>query len=141
MASKKMKRAIMLGLAGAALMGGSKTKAAANVDSGRGGNTASSMARKMANSKKSVFKDAIMRGGKGAKSSSIGMGDKIKNFLSDEIFTRNPKSKAFTIPKTPGSNFGMGAMDGAKTGKMIKAKTGVMARGCKLGKKKRTIIT
>jgi hypothetical protein len=39
--------------------------------------------------------------------------------------------------------FGLGAMDGAKTGKMIKAKNGtmVMARGCKLGRNKRTIIT
>ena len=40
-----------------------------------------------------------------------------------------------------GSAVGLGPYDGAKTGKMIKAKNGVMARGCKLGKNKRTIIT
>jgi len=38
--------------------------------------------------------------------------------------------------------FGLGAMDGAKYGKMMKAKTGtmVMARGQKLGRKKPTKI-
>jgi hypothetical protein len=40
-----------------------------------------------------------------------------------------------------GDAFGLGPMDGAKAGKMIKAKNGVMARGCKLGRNKRTIIT
>ena len=130
MASKKLKKALAAGLAayaGSKMLGAGAKAKAANVDSGRGGNTASSMARKMAN--KSKYKDSIMRGGKGAKSSSIGMGDRIRNFLSEEVFTTNPKSKAFTIPKTPGSNFGMGDMDGAKYGKMIKAKNGVMARG------------
>ena len=39
------------------------------------------------------------------------------------------------------SGLGLGEMDGAKYGKMIKAKTGVMAKGCKLGRNKRTIIT
>jgi hypothetical protein len=37
--------------------------------------------------------------------------------------------------------FGLSEMDGAKAGKMIKAKNGVMARGCKLARSKRTIIT
>jgi hypothetical protein len=39
--------------------------------------------------------------------------------------------------------FGLGAMDGAKTGKMIKAKNGtmVMARGSKLARSKRPINT
>jgi hypothetical protein len=40
-----------------------------------------------------------------------------------------------------GDTFGLGPYDGAKEGKMIKAKNGVMARGCKLGRNKRTIIT
>ena len=39
------------------------------------------------------------------------------------------------------SGIGLGSMDGAKYGKMIKAKNGVMAKGCKLGRNKRTIIT
>ena len=39
------------------------------------------------------------------------------------------------------SGIGLGSMDGAKYGKMIKAKSGVMAKGCKLGRNKRTIIT
>ena len=40
-------------------------------------------------------------------------------------------------------DFGLGAMDCAKTGKMIKAKSGtmVMAKGCKMGRKKPTRIT
>lgn len=59
-----------------------------------------------------------------------------------------PKKKPMSKIKSSGAEFlgygdafGLGPYDGAKTGKMIKAKNGVMARGCKLGKNKRTIIT
>jgi len=59
-----------------------------------------------------------------------------------------PKKKPMSKAKSSGADFlgygdafGLGPYDGAKTGKMIKAKNGVMARGCKLGKNKRTIIT
>ena len=42
-----------------------------------------------------------------------------------------------------GDAFGLGPMDGAKSGKMIKASNGtmVMSRGCKLGRHKLTKIT
>ena len=71
-------------------------------------------------------------------------GDKAK------MITKITKAKSMMPKKKPlgssmtglgGNIFGLGDMDGAKMGKMIKAKTGVMARGCKLGRKKRTIIT
>jgi hypothetical protein len=76
------------------------------------------------------YKDSIMRGA-GTKAGSIGMGQKIKNFLTKEVIK---------IPKTPGENFGLGDMDGAKYGKMIKANNGVMveARGNKLARSKPT---
>ena len=53
------------------------------------------------------------------------------------------KMKKKMTPSYSGSDFGLGPMDGAKTGKMIKAKGGtmVMAKGCKLGRKKPTRIT
>jgi hypothetical protein len=120
MASKKLKKLLAAGLAGyagAKMLGvGAKGSAAANVNSGRGGSSASAMARKVAN--KARYKDSIMSGGVGTKAGSIGMGQKIKNFLTKEVIN---------IPKTPGSeNFGLGAMDGAKAGKMIKARGGKM---------------
>ena len=138
MASKKIKKLLAAGLAGYAgakmLGAGAKGSTAANVDSGRGGSSVSAMARKAANTKKSVYKDAIMRGGAGTQKGSIGMGQKIKNFLTKEVIN---------IPKTPGSeNFGLGDMDGAKYGKMIKANNGVMveAKGNKLARSKATKI-
>lgn len=40
------------------------------------------------------------------------------------------------------SGFGLGPMDGAKTGKMIRAKKGTyVTANCKLGRNKKTIIT
>ena len=74
MASKKLKKALKALGAGIAIAGLGKAFAnrnktsAADVDSGRGGDSSSAMARKIANTvaKKSVYPDAIMRGGKGA---------------------------------------------------------------------------
>ena len=80
------------------------------------------------------YKDAIMRGGAGTQKGSIGMGQRIKNFLTKEVIN---------IPKTPGSeNFGLGDTDGAKYGKMIKANNGTMveSRGNKLARSKATKI-
>ena len=54
---------------------------------------------------------------------------------------KNAYSKSSANMLNYGDAFGLGPMDGAKAGKMIKAKNGVMARGCKLGRNKRTIIT
>ena len=72
--SKKLKKALKALGAGIAIAGLGRAFAnrnktsAADVDSGRGGDSSSAMARKVANTvaKKSVYPDAIMRGGKGA---------------------------------------------------------------------------
>jgi hypothetical protein len=61
------------------------------------------------------YKDAIMRGGKGTQQGKIGLLQRAKNFMADEIFTTNPKS---TID--------IGFSGGAKAGKMIKARGGKM---------------
>jgi hypothetical protein len=116
MASKKLKKALMAGLAGAALAGVNKMKANALkksvTDTGDLGSEmandtalASAMRNSMLPKKKPISK--------GSGADFLGYGD----------------------------TFGLGPYDGAKTGKMIKAKNGVMARGCKLGRNKRTIIT
>ena len=111
MASKKMKKAIMLGLAGAAMAKGLKEKGQmAKYLSEEGGDRAAQRQVALFKGKKAMLPKKKPGGG----STLTGMG---------------------------GNIFGLGDMDGAKMGKMIKAKTGVMARGCKLGKKKRTIIT
>jgi len=106
MASKKMKRAIMLGLAGAAMAKGMKEKGQMAKYLAEEGGDRATMIKKA--------KSMLPKKKPGGGSSLTGMG---------------------------GNIFGLGDMDGAKTGKMIKAKSGIMARGCKLGRKKRTIIT
>lgn len=128
MASKKLKKAIMAGLAGyvGAKMLGSKTSAA-NVDSGRGGKSASAMARSRANSS---YKDSIMSGGRGATKSKIGIGTKAKNVF-DKIIKMGPgknatSKKGGTLAGDYGDAFGDGFSGGAKTGKMIKARGGKM---------------
>ncbi len=65
MASKKLKKAIMAGLAGyaGAKLLGSKTSTA-NVNSGKGGTSSSAFSRAKANSS---YKDSIMKGGKASK--------------------------------------------------------------------------
>ena len=62
------------------------------------------------------YKDAIMRGGKGTQQGKIGLFQRAKNFMADEIFTTNPKSAVIDI----------GFSGGAKAGKMIKARGGKM---------------
>ena len=111
MASKKLKQALMAGLAGAALAGAAKMK------------------------------------GKALKSSVTDTGDFGSEMENDTQLSKAmssvmlPKKKMSPSMNYDSEMFGLGAMDGAKTGKMIKAKNGVMARGCKLGRNKRTIIT
>ena len=102
MASKKLKKAMkaaLIGFAGAKMLGaGAKGATAANVDSGRGGSSASAMARKIANTKKSVM-----------------------------MPKKKPSGSSYAdILGGYGDTFGLGAMDGAKAGKMIKAKGGKM---------------
>ena len=128
---KKYKKALAAGIAGTLCAGLLKEKLASatgvNIDKGRGSKLGETYR------KQSSYKDAIMKGGKGVKEGKIGITDKIKNFFTDEVFTTNPKSKVFTIPKrkTPIGDlpdFGLGDMDGAKSGKMIKARGGGLAR-------------
>ena len=126
MASKKLKKAILAGLAGyaGAKMLGSKTSAA-NVDSGRGGDSASAFSRT-----KSSYKDSIMSGGKGATKSKISIGTKAKNVF-DKIIKMGPgknatSKKGGTLAGDYGDAFGDGISGGAKAGKMIKARGGKM---------------
>lgn len=72
---------------------------------------------------------------------------KAKKFLSDEVFTTSPKTKAFTIPlpkKGPKSSedFGLGMYDMNKGG-MLKANNGMMveSRGNKLARTKITKLS
>jgi len=129
---KKYKKALAAGIAGTLGAGLLKQKLASatgvNIDKGRGSKLGETYR------KTSVYKDDIMKGGKGVKEGTkIGITDKIKNFFKDEVFTTDPKSKVFTIPKRKRAigdlpNFGLGDMDGAKSGKMIKARGGGLAR-------------
>jgi hypothetical protein len=102
MASKKLKNAMkaaLIGFAGAKMLGaGAKGTPAANVDSGRGGKSASAIARKIANTKKSVM-----------------------------MPKKKPSGSSYAdILGGYEDTFGLGAMDGAKAGKMIKARGGKM---------------
>ena len=138
MASKKIKKllkAAVAGYAGAKLLGASaKGSPFANVDSGRGGDSASAVARKLARNKKSVYKDAIMSGGKGVQPGKIGVMDKVKNFLKKEVYIPIPKGpgknatskKGGTLAGDYGNAFSGvdGLQHGAKAGKMIKARGG-----------------
>jgi hypothetical protein len=113
MASKKLKQALMAGIAGAALAGAAKMK------------------------------------GNALKKAVTDTGDLGSEMANDTALAQATR-KAMLPKKKPSmgssmldysSTFGLGPMDGAYKGKMIKAKNGVMARGCKLGRNKRTIIT
>jgi len=102
MASKKLKKAIMAGLAGAA---------AAKMMGGKG-----------------TYQDDIMRGGAGVKQGKISMGQKAKN-IAEKILKMGPgpnatSKKGGTLAGDYGDAFGDGYSGGAKTGKMIKARGG-----------------
>jgi len=102
MASKKLKKAIMAGLAGAA---------AAKMMGGKG-----------------TYQDDIMRGGAGVKQGKISMGQKAKN-IAEKIINMGPgknatSKKGGTLAGDYGDAFGDGFSGGAKTGKMIKARGG-----------------
>src|SRR6056300_529807 len=104
MASKKLKKAIMAGLAGAA---------AAKMMGGKG-----------------TYQDDIMRGGAGVKQGKISMGQKAKN-IAEKILKMGPgpnatSKKGGTLAGDYGDAFGDGFSGGAKTGKMIKARGGKM---------------
>lgn len=121
MASKKLKKAL-----GAALLGFGASKAMSAIGAAKKANLA---------------KAAVDTGDLG---SQMANDTALASAMRKSML---PKKKAI-ISKGSGADFmgygdafGLGAMDGAKYGKMIKAKNGVMARGCKLGKNKRTIIT
>ena len=78
-----------------------------------------------------TYQDAIMRGGKGVKEGKISMGQKAKNIV-EKVLNMGPGPNATS--KKGGTlagvgnypEFGLGAMDGAKAGKMIKARGGKM---------------
>jgi TfoX/Sxy family transcriptional regulator of competence genes len=102
MASKKLKKAIMAGLAGAA---------AAKMMGGKG-----------------TYQDDIMRGGAGVKQGKISMGQKAKN-IAEKILKMGPgpnatSKKGGTLAGDYGDAFGDGYSGGAKAGKMIKARGG-----------------
>jgi len=104
MASKKIKKAIMAGLAGAA---------AAKMMGGKG-----------------TYQDDIMRGGAGVKQGKISMGQKAKN-IAEKILKMGPgpnatSKKGGTLAGDYGDAFGDGYSGGAKAGKMIKARGGKM---------------
>ena len=69
---------------------------------------------------------------------------KAKKFLKEEVFTTDPKTKAFTIKKGPKSSqdFGLGMYDMNK-GEMLKANNGMMveSRGNKLARTKITKLS
>jgi len=109
MASKKLKQALMAGLAGAALAGAAKMKGKALKSVTDTGDFGSEMANDTQLSK--AMSSAML-----------------------------PKKKMSPAMNYDSEMFGLGAMDGAKTGKMIKANNGTMvnARGNKLARSKPT---
>jgi hypothetical protein len=116
MASKKLKKFLIAGAAAAALGAARNKSLLAATEDGKGGIDTIQKAKQAMTSDAAMkggkgYKDSIMRSGAGTKAGSIGMGQKIKNFLTKEVIN---------IPKTPGSeNFGLGDMDGAKKGKFF----------------------
>ena len=118
MASKKLKKALKIGLAGAAMAGiGAKMKQAGEMKK---------YLAEEGGSRAQMFSKPNMAAVAGAKKM---------------LPKKKPSGSSYADVLGGYDDFGLGAMDGAKAGKMIKAKNGVMARGCKLGRNKRTIIT
>ena len=145
MASKKMKKALALGIGatlGAKFLGAKanaakKLLASQQVDTGDFGS-------EMANDTNLIkgTSKALLGGDKATK--PAGFFGKAKKFLKDEVFTTNPKTKAFTIKKGPKSSeeFGLGMYDMNKGG-MLKASNGMMveSRGNKLARTKITKLS
>ena len=145
--SKKLKKALALGIGatlGAKLLGAKadaakKLLASQQTDTGDFGTQMANDTNLIRGTSKALM---------GAKKTKpMGFLGKAKKFLSDEVFTTNPKTKAFTIPSLKGSksseDFGLTPYSGAKTGKMIKANSGMMveSRGNKLARSKLTKIS
>jgi hypothetical protein len=113
--NKKAKRALAVGVLG---MLGSKMAGA-----GAGSALNRPNMRNIAGEKKKSILERILNMGPGRNATSEKGGT-----LASKVFSKNP--------------FGLGAMDGAKYGKMIKAKDGVYVKAkCKLGRNKPTKIT
>ena len=113
------------------------TSTGINIDKGRG----SALSQRY----RKPYKDAIMKGGKGATKGNISMVNKIKNKVTDFAKSAGAATKKVikeNVNLGPGPNatskmggtladprlsgFGLGDMDGAKAGKMIKARGGRM---------------
>lgn len=147
MASKKLKKALIAGLAGVAgakmLGAANKAKMAASaVDTGDLGSEMANDTALAMGARRNM--EAGIAAKKAAADSS--MLGRAKKFLTEEIFTTNPKTKVRDmLPKMgPRSSeqFGLEGY-GAKTGKMIKANNGTMviARGNKLARSKPTKLS
>ena len=127
----------MAGAAAAALGAARNKSLLAATEDGKGGIDTIQKAKKTMTSDAAMkggkgYKDAIMTGGKGTKLGKIGLLQRAKNFMADEVFTTDPKT-------TVGSVFDIG---GAKYGKMIKADKGTYVKAsCKMGRNKPTKIT
>ena len=113
--SKKLKKALGIGLAGLA-------------------------AAKLMGAKKNLISDTADLGSESKNVSALIKGDSAN--LSGAISAAK-KAKRTTVPGADAFDPFGGMMQGAKKGGMMKAKTGtmVMAKGCKLGRKKPTRIT
>jgi hypothetical protein len=145
MASKKLKKALALGIGatlGAKFLG-AKADAAKKLAQVDTGDLGSEMANDTALAQSMRRNMEAGQAAKKAKEASSFFG-KAKKFLSDEVFTTNPKTKAFTIKKGPKSSqdFGLGMYDMNKGG-MLKASNGMMveSRGNKLARTKITKLS
>ena len=150
MASKKLKKAIIAGLAGVAgakmlsSMGAARKAsiAAAQTDTADlGSEMANDTA--LASSMRKNMEAGIAAKKAAADSSMLG---RAKKFFTEEIFTTNPKTKVRDmLPKMGPRSSEQFGLEGysAKTGKMIKANNGTMviARGNKLARSKPTKLS
>ena len=150
MASKKLKQALMAGLAGyaGAKMLGAKRDAAKKLLSSQQtdtGDLGSEMANDtaLAQGARKNMEAGIAAKKAAADSSMLG---RAKKFFTEEIFTTNPKTKVRDmLPKMGPRSSEQFGLEGysAKTGKMIKASGGTMviARGNKLARSKPTKLS
>lgn len=126
----------MAGAAAAALGAARNKSLLAATEDGKGGIDTIQKAKKAMTSNAAMrggkgYKDAIMTGGKGTKYGKIGLLQRAKNFMADEVFTTDPRT-----------SIDIGFSGGAKYGKMIKADKGTYVKAsCKMGRNKPTKIT